>query len=617
MKGLWTLVASSGADLPSESSVLSLHPAVSYELGRQNKPYKIPEDYYREKWLRAGEDTFFDAQLLWFDRLDDLIRDGLGGEPAAVGLGQIHHNRIKYLVDSVILRTRMIEAFLRAEKPRKILWVEAPWEASSEISIYDFDHPQRFSQRPLLEHAALMYGFELEVRAPAILKNKHSVRSPQKSALKEAFVELGLKTVFEKIRYRTWQGVSGIGNKPVYFFLDAGTWAVDSLIRQALGRGRVLLKQDEWIREPGKKNPVPVGAAVQSGSPELFENLFERFNGGFLMRWIEDYAPAARAVVTPYFRHFFTKVVPEVFRETQTMEALMRREKVTAVIARASAGSNYASVLLAAKRLGVPRVCFQHSIGPLDMKDWVWDELAFFDLNFAMHPVSRDYFRAQQPKLGPDCRVQSASHALRRLAGRRVSRRRKSRERVFYVPAKLARGAAHFNTPSYPMTWYFEHQKKLLEYFSKRHEFDFVYKHSRYQGWAAESVLPWLAQQRFKNITVVEGPFPEFLAEIDRVIFDYPSSGTFESAASQVPMLALAHESMRVWPPMRQLFGISMVDFEDSDEAIQKIEQFLEGPPEWFKVSVPWEPEENPFRWIDSMSGCAKTEAPARSPENV
>ena len=165
------------------------------------------------------------------------------------------------------------------------------------------------------------------------------------------------------------------------------------------------------------------------------------------------------------------------------------------------------------------------------------------------------------------------------------------KEVIYYVPAKLAGGAAHFNTPTYPMIWYFEHQKKILSYFGQRSEFQFVYKHSDPQIWARESVLAWLAAQKFPNIQVISADYPKVMQHASRVIFDYPSSGTFESAAAQIPMLALYHDSMRVWEPMRLLFGKSLTPFSNTEQAVRQIHDFLNAAAADYKVSLPWTEE--------------------------
>ena len=213
---------------------------------------------------------------------------------------------------------------------------------------------------------------------------------------------------------------------------------------------------------------------------------------------------------------------------------------------------------------------------------------------FRSHPVSRDYFRSMPTFFENSCRVESWSAVLNKRARTRF-RKPGKKETVFYVPAKLAGGAAHFNTPFYPATWYFEHQKKILNYFGQRPEYHFVYKHSSLQKWASSSVLRWLASQKFKNIEVIDGIFPKLMAQAHRVIFDYPSSGVFEAAAAGLPMLALYHRSMRLWEPMRQVFGPCLRPFSDTQEAVQTIHGYLNAPRRDYQIKLPAGDQENPF----------------------
>lgn len=595
MSNAWYLLASDSEQAFEDAGVLSLHPAVSWCLLNRNISYTTLDQYCPEDVLRADEGEFFKNQLVWMEQLDEFIQKNIPPAEGIEGIGRIHINRLKYLIDFAVIQSRYVGAFFDRERPRKVTLIEEPWEAPELLSVYDFKHPLRLSLQPFLEYEARRRAVEFEVKRPQKASNHASKTPTKKSFLKDFALWFGVKACLEKIRYGAGNG----GRDKTFLFLDAGTEAIDFLIRQALKRGRVFIKQELEIREAGCRRVYSLRSA-DAAVMNHKEEVWKLFENGPLMQWIEKYAPSGRKILSPYLRHFLFHEIPAVASETRKIKRFMLAEKVDAVVSRASAGRNYPAALLAAGKAGIPRLCFQHSIGPMDMPDWAVDELAFHDINFAMHPSSREYFKTQPPFFNHVCRVESWSHSLRERA--KTKRKSKSRrEVIFYVPAKLASGVAHFNTPFFPMTWYFEHQKKILSYFSQRPEFLFVYKHSALQSWAADSVLRWLAERGFSNIEIRTGNFPQMMQDAGRVIFDYPSSGTFESAAAKIPMLALYRKSMRIWPPMRSVFGRCLTPFLDSEDAVQRIHEFLNALPSEYIPRLGWEDEKDPFDCLQSV----------------
>ena len=53
--------------LVHDGEIVSLEPSVSYRLFKNKIKYRILEDYYDEKMLRASEEEYFFEQLKWFE----------------------------------------------------------------------------------------------------------------------------------------------------------------------------------------------------------------------------------------------------------------------------------------------------------------------------------------------------------------------------------------------------------------------------------------------------------------------------------------------------------------------------------------------------------------------
>lgn len=579
-----------------EGKAIALSPWAAQSLKSRGVPYQILEDFYSEIELRAGEDAFFEKQLDWFRQLDTFLNERIPlSRENRWSLASVHLNRMKYLIDSLIIRLSIAEKFLDRAGPSALVFAGTGAGEEPPASLYEFNRHDRWSYAPLLKALAIKRQIKwAEKQSAPSLQAAPQASSGQfsRSWMRQA----------KKIRNLFFYGKQARrvhpGTSPLRFlFLDAGVASMDDLIRDCIRNGHSVylkqeknitalhsLKEERWTLE----TPAPVLTLPET---ERLERDFHDSNLGrsFSTEFAIDLCPFLK----PCWHAFFHSLLPGVLDETAQVSGFLKKHRIDAVVSRASVGRNYPPALLAAGGLGIPRICFQHSAGPADMKDWVFDELAFFDFNFAMSGPLARYFQAQNQPRYPDCKVLESSPILNRFSGcakeAGASEKRKP-EKLLYVPVKLAGGMSHFNTMFYPMTWYFEYQTKILSYLASRTDYSIIYKHAWKQEWADRSVIPWLKQLGARNITLVQGLYSDFIEGADRVFFDYPSTGLFESAAYGLPVLALHHAAMKIWPPMQEVFGPSLQEFRTPEEAVKILRDYLDRPGHEFRPSLPLRP---------------------------
>lgn len=380
-------------------------------------------------------------------------------------------------------------------------------------------------------------------------------------------------------------------------FLDAGLWIIDNLIRQFLSQGcDVFIKSEGEIRHLSSFGGLsavvkPSHADTPASHRAQFMAAFDIIEREGLLCWADRWAPFKLGdLLKPYFEHLITEEIPRVFSETLQLKDFYKSEGVAAVISRATVGKNYPAALLAAGAMGIPRVCFQHSVGPLNMKSWVDDELCFVDRNFAITTPSEHYFKTQSRQADyQHCQVHEYSNYLFHFKKMFRKKRRAEGKKpiLLYVPCKLAHGLTQFNSPLYPMTWYFEHQTKMLTFLNSQTDYEIWYKHTPGQKWAETSLLPFIHSAGLRNVTVKTGLFSDYAGDADRVLFDFPSTGAFEAAAVGLPFLALVHETVCVWPEMNRVFGKSLQSFSDSQGAAEKVRGFLATSADDLLVTLP------------------------------
>ncbi len=598
--------------------IISLSPKVSFFLEKNSLSYSLLENYYQEKELRSDEEKYFLDQREWFRVFDEFLKTNIEEcKRWNLRLASIHYNRFKYLIDSFIFRSRILQAFFENAKASRVTYLlsETP-EEEGMPSLYNFYRKDRVSYWPVLsklsETSLLTPVLITKKNIPSFLKKRAPVSAEIISELKllgrEVAERLSLKSIYNFKRYqktkmfflkeKDFQNITAL-------FLDSGVEAIDSVARGLMNRGaKVFLKNEDGIYLLSSLFESQIKIAEQNDISDKKAQIYFQCKEAFkklaesdLLNWVGDRSSFdVKPLILPYFEHFLTVICPCVLMSAQEFRSFYSRERVDFVIARGSAGENYPAPLLAAENEGVKRICFQHGVDPTDTKDWVVDELDFFDFNFAMEGTSCDYFKIQAKQgYAKPCQVFESSHYLKHIQSQQRKRAlensqnsngTKEKAEVFYIPAKLAKGMIKFNGVIYPMTWYFEHQKALLTFFSQKSAFNFVYKHSPQQIWAEDSIFPWLGQRRFENISIEEGPFTAYFSRMARVIFDRPSTGFFEAVAAGIPALCLYYETIKIWDPMFRVFGKSLRKFSNTEEAIQIIEEFLNADPKNYAASL-------------------------------
>ncbi len=587
----------------SDGTIVSLTPKANESLRRRGLKYKIIEDYYSEKELCANEVDYFDAQLKWFDEFDEFLKKNISFcHKYDIGLAAAHHNRIIYLVDSLIIRARILEEFVKNTKPSEIRIVSLGTKNEGDFSIYNFFRKERWSLLPLikLNSNEKIKGISVRWMTRDLAETKALFSPSNKTS---PFSQLA-KPVFKECiapfkRYFYYKKIADhLIEKPAQslhsiLLLDAGSAAIDFLMGKVIrSGGRVFFKDNDEISLinslTGQKQKISEASSLETMSHEECKKAADKLAVSGLLEWVNQYTNLdITAIVEPYLRHFIERIIPKIIKEIRYLLDFLKQNSVDAIVARASVGENYTAALLAAQILNIPRICFQHSVGPLDMKSWVVDELNLFDHNFAISTPSRQYFEkeaAQNPKFS--CKIRECSDNLLALKKQR-KQPQNAKPCLIYCPSKVPFGMRHFNTLYYPVTWYFEFQKQILTLLSNNSEYDIIYKHLDSQEWANQSVIPWLKEKNFQNIQIKTGPFKRYLNKADRVLFDYPSTGLFETAAAGIPVFSLCYDSGKIWPSMQEVFGRSLQYFSDIQDALDKISGYLKDPADLYKINLP------------------------------
>lgn len=564
----------------AQGDVIALTPDACSSLSLRGIKHQTLEDFYSEKELRSFGEGYFNEQLRWFREFDAFLKNKIPFlKEHDLNLASAHHSRIIYLIDSFIIRSFILNSFLDSARPSKIICLASDlWQSNPVSSLNVFYNRTRCSFLPLLS-AFQQRGFDFDIG----FMNATQQAKPQ-GDVRNTLIFNGMK-LFKKMRRLFYpraekrQGPKDPFWNSSCFFCDTGSWSMEPIFRDLRDQGcRIFV---------GDTLKIPAGQDLSCD----WEQIYAGLEASGLLSWHNKFSPLKlESFLAPYMQDFIRTICPKVINDVRYFLRFFKEQNVEMIISRASVGPKYTAPLLAAKASGLPRICFQHSTGPLDMKSWLVDELLSFDCNFAISTCSKQYFE-ENAGLFPEtnCRVFEYSGYLLNLKAQSLKKCHyvKKKPTLLYCPFKLPFAISHFNVLFYPMTWYFKFQLMLLRHLAAQNEYKVIYKPATPDGYMLSALNPWLRRGEMQNIKVEIKPLVNCFSQADRILFDYPSTGLFEAAVSNIPALCLFYETGNVWPPMKSLWGPVLQKFSDEAEALMHLDKFLSSSAADYLIHIP------------------------------
>lgn len=564
--------------------VIAMTPEACCALKNRGVSYKIMRDFYQEDEIRGDQDEIFSEELAWTQQWDLWLRKNVPElDKLNLNIAHLHFSKFKFLIDTFMIHAREVRVLLKKTgTPSEIIYVEKVPRKPPMFSIENLIACFKYSYLELLKTIAKLENIPFSHHELA------ETAGPKAAPLAKAGVLKSLRGIAKKanhfVRYEKWRR-GPAGHK--ILFLDAGVLAIDEAIKNCVRKGMtVYFKQGlEILDYSSPFMPLKAKLEPRPVLPETIDKLkalaLETAGAGWQWEFIRarfgyDY----RNIFAAYFEDFLLQTVPRVMSEYQTVADFCKKENIRFIAARGSNGKNYPSALSAAKNLpGVSSVCFQHSSGPLYWQDRIMGELDYFDYAGAMEPVSEQAFTEISAKGGlGNAKVFQAPYYFRILSknAKPPAPVQGRKPILLYVPRKRSLYRVKFNSYIYPLTWFYELQKKMLAFLATRTDYEIYYKHSETSSWAENSLLKDFPAEKYPNLHITTGRLKDFFPKVDRVLIDHASTAMYEAAASGLPFLALYHTTNGLMHPNAQFFGKSLAPFTEMDDILVKSKEFLD-----------------------------------------
>ena len=470
---------------------------------------------------------------------------------------------LKLLIDPFVAKIFLLRAIFEREKPEKVVFIS--YDRREQPVDFQLVVKGCSIVSLLLPLFCRRYDAELnsELITPHEVKNIRKIsliKSNLKSKIKGGL--LNLYTLFNNLSPKRI-------NAPAVFFVSRG-WTNELIDNARNHNYRTLYRKNEPLLHAYYEKRI-LKTDLDYGL-DVFDK-FAGFEFTYLlrerMRYLTDVICPALENAIRYYRDYFKK------------------KNVKYVIASNNSQFDQFAIMAAAySDMSVVAVMITHGYSIFDCPmHWLHTEglcnlyLTFSDelKNYFSNVVFRDERIV----------VETSSLWLSRYTKKDVSKNKRRKPNVLYVPIMFREGEERLDGGTYTATWYFRHQENLLRYFTSEKDYQFIWKSLKSGGYFRDSAQYFINDNPIDNVMFVGDRLTNYFDKIDFVILDYPSTSFLETVMAGIPTLALYHKSFSVRDSALEFWGDITKPFATTEHAIEIIRSFLMDDKEKYKKEIP------------------------------
>ena len=596
----------SEVEFDENSLIVALTPEVCYLLDKAGTEYSIIEDYYDEAELSALEDEYYESQMEWIKGLDEFLQSNINEvKELNLRLATIYYYYLKSIVlDPLYIRCYTLNKLFKTIKPSNVVFISYPPKETP------LDFGLRYHGKSLYSQVVPILCGENNIQLTSVFVERDN-RKGRELRFVGANVATRLKITlgnFEIIRkiysiYKTFCRRPLLAKRPdgrklKILMLKLGKGG-EELVKDALRNGHdVYLLSGGFILQYsslGVRRHLDLRAKYEGEAAGLNTDVWQStanlLEGNDLIRWINERCQAnVSEIVLPRLKYFISKVCPDILGYFKVFHEFYEDEKIDFVITPHEISlTEFAAITAASDCSHTKSVMICHGDDTFANKyiNIIW--LDHFNITISSNKEYAEYFKYQCEVNNIPTELYSSSHRLSNIEGvrnLRVKHKGNLKNRIVFLPTMFMGDTRRLDGTTQPDTWYYEFQKLLIEHFSRKGEYTFVWKGLPTSDAIYNPIPEFIRDNNFSNIEIATNPFVEHLLLADRVICDYPSTGFYESVVAGVPTISLYHKAFKVRRSAVEYFGNLLKLFSTIPEAIKHIDEFLNSDPELYKTTI-------------------------------
>lgn len=595
----------SGCYLSSDIKAVALTPNASYQMDKAGISYITFADFFSAEEIAGDTDAYLDSQVLWFKEFDQFLL-GVFPESKAmnIGLASLYSTRIKCLVDTVVLLSRVLNRFIEIVKPSKIWYMPEIYgeDMVKSWNWFTYGKSPFYRLAPLICHKNNIPFEDLRCQSSVSADNckevtaggSHSGHILWKEAI---FANLRIiKNVL--LRYRCLFYGSTFNNKRKainvfvvreyphtnYFYKDAKLAGFDIFYRV----NDNIYKLD-WF--PGVTKTTIKDSRLEQGKG--FVDLNGLLAKSTIMKWVNEQCGLdVSSIFYLRFSYLLGKIFPETIERFKQYVQFYDQFKIDFVINNAnSIVDDYASLAAARTTASTKSVCFFHGVDAYKYKMRFFTEYCHFDYLFASTPGEVEYTRETAALLlDKSLEVNEYSYFRDQFLRYRNNIDKQSVKRkkqvILYVPIIKEERTNMFVEGGQFFQWdYFKWHKALVEYFSLREDYCFVWKSLLQELGRGDTIQEMLKDRSSKNIIFSSSSLTKWLSKVDKVICDIPSTAFFESIFAGLPVMTFySPKAKGIRGNAFSEFKKSLQPYTDVESRLKAVETFLMSEPQEYII---------------------------------
>lgn len=586
--------------------IIALAPLASYELDKAGIKYAILEDYYDKTEFLKGEEDYFNDQLAWFNKFDSFLFNIYPeAKDKNLKLATSYYSVIKIMLDSLIMRSKVIDIFINKVKPKSIVYVSTRWK---EDLINSIEFPMLFRRsQSLFSRLIPLFCEKYDINFQRIIL-KEELDSNDTNLGNNYFlnrIKNGLKSnkrVRSLWRYYKTLSINSILSKPPkdfrynLLFLKITGYNIIDICKEAQKRGHgVFYKQDSKVIKnilypKVVKNICPDIISVSKQNTTDFIEIIYKYK---IVRWINDCCNIDTTnIIMPRLKYFINDWCPQIISLIDKYVKFYDDKHIDLVfIPHMISVDEFAAIIATRYSKKTKSACLQHGDDVFMLKTWDFTEFSPYHIYFATNNEMEKYIKDRIQLRNLNTKVFQYSNRYKILPKinnlKNRVRSNISRKTVVFVPTMYLWDAQ--NEGIMPDAWYFKWHKKLINYFNSRKDFNFVWKGIPGSNQIYDPIPNLVNDRKYKNIKYATEPFIKWIKRADLVLLDLPSTALYEAAISGLPVMSLSFYPLNyIRGSALKLFGNSLELINSFDEGIAKIDNFLNSNPDEFIVSIPY-----------------------------
>lgn len=590
--------------LPTNCRAVALTTEAGDQLKKGKIDYNTFDDFFPSSEVLGDTSSYLESQHIWFRKFDEFLQNVFPeAKKMDVKLASLYSYNIKYLVDNVILTSRIINRFIDEVKPSKIWFISKIYGADI-INRRRWFYYGKSSFVRLIEPICRQKGIPC-----ACLYSKNadlnSCEARQKTIKKDisikvkSFIKIVKEFCIQYLYLIVWPNFKRSSrtnmlilraNSYIYKFCkDCRKVGFEIYFKRENNiYKRALFPKNERLNYDNLKS---VGLSTGADYASILYDLMHND----ITLWVHERCGIdVSFVLEDGLRHFIYEVFPRTLIRIRELANYYDEKKIDYVVSLSlDSEDDYAGVAAASVSKNTKSVGFAHGADAFDGGHKFINEYSHYDFYFSCTAGEVDNIK-RMAKMHANSRLYVDEYPYFRDRYSKMPRIKKvlyKWDKPVVVFAPIMRNE-RMNLPiinAQILQWdYLKWHYALIDYFSSRSDYNFVWKAILNYLRPCDTIIELISNKNSGNISFSTTDLNKWLSVADRTLFDVPSTAFFNAIFLKLPTLGFYRPNdQKLYEDAYRIFGPSLQARSNIEDGLRIIEEYLDSEPNKYIVSLP------------------------------